>query len=136
MVNEYTVKENWKHPNVADPKRLELESAENQFNCFEDGFSCQVIINVGIGTLQGLISKADTVTKENKIHLNNGLVFIKEEWLPENMMLSQAQAVYLLRTLLEVGVFYKNNGRTHGDFNPWNVSKIIYRIRYPVLLYR
>ena len=123
--SEYSLKSKWNHSNLTQLKRIELEAIDNKFNCFDNGFSCQVVTAIGLGTLQGLISRAEASPDQRDFRLNEGFVLKRQEGVAENLLLSEKQLVYLLESLLQVGLFYQEKGLNHGDFAPRNISKLL-----------
>ena len=122
LLKDFSFKSLWEHPNVAKPMKIVQDSINNNLNCFDSGLCSQVIMTVGLGTFKGLVSRAESNPGNEIIRLDENFVLKRENKLNENLLLSQGQIVYLLESLLKVGLFYHEKRLIHGDFTPGNIS--------------
>ena len=83
----------------------------------------------GIGSFQGLISRASNSNKINEIHLEGEFKFEKSQKASESILLSENQMFFVLQRLVEVGLYYREKNQFHGDFHPGNVSKSLKNLR-------
>jgi hypothetical protein len=129
LTKQFNLKSKWDHYSICKPVLFDSTNPDTQFNCFDNGLGCKVVFLIGkwltqgIGTFQGLITRASNSNKINEIHLHGLFKFEKSPQTPENILLSEAQVYFILQRLTEVGLYYKQKNQFHGDFHPANVSK-------------